>query len=283
MIERTRRAAPVALILLTACAPAAAVAAPAAVTVRVEGAPQHDLRRPGDHRRSHGDTTQSGGTHGLRRNERGRSTGPHARADGNRRRLTTLLGSDPSHGMPQIQRELRRLPHQAASAPTPRPPAQFWGLRVNQVNRRRSADARARITALETRCCGPMTTFGKGPALRLRGPGRRDRGPASARAGWETDAADGSAGARRRPSVGRRPAAGRRSHPALRHPRRLPPEGRAGRLDPLQRLVALRRPARGRSVRAAGDALGPRLQWALPGRLASERGRCADLRAFLGG
>ena len=260
MIERTRRAAPVALILLTACAPAA-LAAPAAVTVRVEGARSTTFEGPVT---TDGltVTTQSGGTHDCD-GTNGGQPGPPGPTATSALDDAARLGPftwDATFNASFDDFLITRI------GPDPQTTTQFWGLRVNGQPAT-VGGCQARIRAGDE-VLWAYDDFGKVP-LRLRGPGSATVSqPVRVQV---TDAADGSA--ERGATVGGAPT-GSDGVATLRFATpgvyRLKAE-RAGSIRSNALSLCVDRPEA--APCSSGDALGPRLQWALPGRLASERGR----------
>ncbi len=262
MTDCTKRAAPVALLLLALLAPGA-LAAPAAVTVRVEGTGKTTFEGPVT-TDGHQVTTASGGTFKCDGTNGGRPGAPGPTATSALDDASRVGGftwdatffNDPAFEEFFISR----------IGPDSQTNTQFWWLGVNG-RESNTGGCQARVRAGDE-VLWAYDGFGKVP-LRLRGPGAATVGQPVALT--VTDAADGSAepGAtvNGTPTGSDGVATLRFATPGV---YRLKAE-RAGSIRSNALSLCVDRPEA--APCSSGDALAPRLQWALPGRLASERGR----------
>ncbi len=266
MTDSIKRATPVALLLLTACA-APALAAPATVTVRVEGARSTTFEGPVT-TDGHQVTTPAGGTFKCDGTNGGRPgpAGPTATsALDDAARVGAFSWDATFYNDPAFEEFFV-----SRIGPDTQTTTQFWWLAVN-ARESTTGGCQARVQAGDE-VLWAYNGFGKVP-LRLRGPGAATVGqPVNFTV---SDAADGSAetGA----TVGGA-VSGAGGVATLRFTApgvyRLKAE-RAGSIRSNALSLCVDRPEA--APCSSGDALAPRLQWALPGRLASERGRSRTL------
>jgi hypothetical protein len=266
MTDRTRRAAPVAVLVLLACAPAA-LAAPATPIVRVEGASQ-TIFEGAVTTDGHAVTTASGGTHPC---------------DGTNDADDPVFGPTPTGALDDASKLggftwdadwfdsfqdflVTRIGQNSATA------TQFWGFFVNYTSP--SKGGCQILVNNGDEVLYAFDAFSKTHALKLTGPGAaRTDAPVNVTV---TDGASGSpqAGA----SVNGAPT-GADGVATLTFPARGIYRLKAERSDSIRsNAIVLCVDPPDADPCTSSDAAGPRLTWSLPGRLASERGRS---RTFL--
>jgi hypothetical protein len=262
MTDFTRRAALVALLLVTCFGAPAALAAPVSVNVRIEGATKTYFEGPVT-TDGHDVTTASAGTRTCDGTNNGAHPAPgptpgSALDDAARLGGFTWNGDWFDSFQDFLLTEIAGEPTTATT---------YWALYVNYAG--------ASTGPCQTRSkAGDEVLFARAPfstppALRLQGPTTATAGRALNVRVVDGATGKGQAGAtvNGAPTRSDGVAALRFSTPGV---YRLKAE-RAGAIRSNAVSVCVDRPEA--APCSSGDALAPRLQWALPGRLASERGR----------